>query len=231
MVKVTRAALRASKERRVRGDGEQRGQDGATLLPPGRVTRWAADLCDRRLCCSSERISRIIVLLTPRRTAAGARRATHGTFTTGCYGGEGFYIRTGTDYPFNRTEAWAPTIWAFKLMALKGEMPRSFEQIEHKNDAYLAGFSRSARTKADRSGRRTCRRTGGRRWICRTGRPNTPPTCFAKRSARLDGRGHVEYRRGQTQTGSAAWFVAYRRPALSFSQPLDRLCGREVGLP
>ena len=139
MVKVTRAALRASKERRVRGDGEQRGQDGATLLPPGRVTRWAADLCDRRLCCSSERISRIIVLLTPRRTAAGARRATHGTFTTGCYGGEGFYIRTGTDYPFNRTEAWAPTIWAFQLMALKGEMPRSFEQIEHKNDAYLAG--------------------------------------------------------------------------------------------
>jgi hypothetical protein len=60
--------------------------------------------------------------------------------TREAYGGEGFLIRTGTDYPFSRTEVWAPTLWAFQLMALKGRMPQSFEQIEHKNDAYLAGF-------------------------------------------------------------------------------------------
>lgn len=56
------------------------------------------------------------------------------------YGGEGFEIHPGTEYPFNRTEVWAPTIWAFQLMALHGDMPQSYEQIEHKSDVFLAGF-------------------------------------------------------------------------------------------
>ena len=49
-----------------------------------RVTLWATDICGRRLCRSSEEITRIAILLTPRRTTAGARRAFHGTFDTGC---------------------------------------------------------------------------------------------------------------------------------------------------
>ena len=49
-----------------------------------RVTRWAPDVCGRRLCRSSEEITRIAILLTPRRATAGARRAFHGTFTTDC---------------------------------------------------------------------------------------------------------------------------------------------------
>ena len=60
--------------------------------------------------------------------------------TREAYGGEGFPIRTGVEYPFNRTAAWAPTIWAFQQMALHREMPQSFDQIEHKNDVFLAGF-------------------------------------------------------------------------------------------
>ena len=50
-----------------------------------RVTLWATDICGRRLCRSSEEITRIAILLTPRRATAGARRAFHGTFTTGCW--------------------------------------------------------------------------------------------------------------------------------------------------
>ena len=49
-----------------------------------RVTLRATDVCGRRLCRSSEEIIRIAILLTPRRTTTGARRAFHGTLTTGC---------------------------------------------------------------------------------------------------------------------------------------------------
>jgi len=51
-----------------------------------RVTRRAAGICDHQHCSSLERISRIIVLLTPRRTAAGARCAAHGTPTPAASG-------------------------------------------------------------------------------------------------------------------------------------------------
>ncbi|MFC1574156.1 Gfo/Idh/MocA family oxidoreductase, partial [Candidatus Latescibacterota bacterium] len=37
--------------------------------------------------------------------------------TPQAYGGESFPIYTGTGYPFNKTEIWAPTIWAFQNMA------------------------------------------------------------------------------------------------------------------
>ena len=56
------------------------------------------------------------------------------------YGGKGFRIHTGTGYPFNRTEIWAPPMWAFQQMALHGEMPQTFEQIAHKNNVFLAGW-------------------------------------------------------------------------------------------
>ena len=51
-----------------------------------------------------------------------------------------FAIRPGSGPPYDRTELWAPTIWAFQRMALHGEMPQTFDQILHKNDAFLAGW-------------------------------------------------------------------------------------------
>ena len=60
--------------------------------------------------------------------------------TPEAYGGQDFNIYTGTDYPFNKTEIWAPTIWAFQKMALYGEMPQTFEQIFHKTNVFLAGW-------------------------------------------------------------------------------------------
>ena len=56
------------------------------------------------------------------------------------YGGESFRIRTGTGFPFNKTEVWATPIWAFHNMALHGEMPQTFEQIYHKTQVFLAGW-------------------------------------------------------------------------------------------
>jgi len=56
------------------------------------------------------------------------------------YGGENFPIRTGTGYPFNKTEIWAPTIWAFQRMALYGEMPQTYDEILHKTNVFLAGW-------------------------------------------------------------------------------------------
>ena len=53
-------------------------------------TLWATDICSRRLCRSlflrEEEITQTAILLASRRAAAGARRAFHGTFTTGCKG-------------------------------------------------------------------------------------------------------------------------------------------------
>jgi len=60
--------------------------------------------------------------------------------TPEAYGGESFPIRTGTGYPFNKTEIWAPTIWAFQNMALYGEMPQTFDEIYHKTAVFLAGW-------------------------------------------------------------------------------------------
>ncbi|HZT28764.1 MAG TPA: Gfo/Idh/MocA family oxidoreductase [Bryobacteraceae bacterium] len=56
------------------------------------------------------------------------------------YGGKDFLIQTGTGYPFNRTEIWAPPVWVYQYMALYGEMPQSFEQILHKTNVFLAGW-------------------------------------------------------------------------------------------
>ena len=56
------------------------------------------------------------------------------------YGGKGFVIHRGTDYPFDKTEIWAPTIWAFQKMAFYGNMLQTFEQIYHKNNVFLAGW-------------------------------------------------------------------------------------------
>ena len=56
------------------------------------------------------------------------------------YGGESFNIHRGTGYPFNKTEIWAPTIWAFQKMALYGDMPQTLDQIYHKTNIFLAGW-------------------------------------------------------------------------------------------
>ncbi len=56
------------------------------------------------------------------------------------YGGEAFLIRTGTGFPYNQTEVWAPTLWAFEYMARHREMPQTLEQIEHKTAVFLAGW-------------------------------------------------------------------------------------------
>jgi hypothetical protein len=56
------------------------------------------------------------------------------------YGGKDFDVHTGTDYPFNKTEIWAPTVWAFQKMAMFGEMPQTLDDIYHKTNAFLAGW-------------------------------------------------------------------------------------------
>ena len=60
--------------------------------------------------------------------------------TPEAYGGEDFKIYQGTGYPFDRTEVWAPMIWAFQKMALYGTMPQTFDQILHKTNVFLAGW-------------------------------------------------------------------------------------------
>jgi len=56
------------------------------------------------------------------------------------YGGRDFLIQPGKEYPFDKTEVWAPTIWAFQSMAMNGAMPQSFEQIHQKTNVFLAGW-------------------------------------------------------------------------------------------
>ncbi|HYM10708.1 MAG TPA: Gfo/Idh/MocA family oxidoreductase [Bryobacterales bacterium] len=60
------------------------------------------------------------------------------------YGGKNFLIRTGVEFPFNKTEVWAPTIWAFQNMAMNqampAAMPQTYDQILHKTNVFLAGF-------------------------------------------------------------------------------------------
>jgi hypothetical protein len=56
------------------------------------------------------------------------------------YGGRSFSVQTGTGFPFDKTEIWAPTLWAYEKMARFGEMPQTFDEIRHKNNAFLAGW-------------------------------------------------------------------------------------------
>ena len=52
-----------------------------------------------------------------------------------------FGIRPGSSgYPYNKTELWAPTLWAYERMARSGEMPQSFDQLMHKNNIFMAGW-------------------------------------------------------------------------------------------
>jgi predicted dehydrogenase len=60
--------------------------------------------------------------------------------TPEAYGGKTFDIHTGTGFPYDKTEIWAPTVWAFERMARQGVMPQTFEQLLHRNNTYLAGF-------------------------------------------------------------------------------------------
>ena len=54
--------------------------------------------------------------------------------------GRDFSLATGTGIPYSTREFWAPTIWAFEQMARTGKMPQSYDQILHKNRAYMAGW-------------------------------------------------------------------------------------------
>src|SRR5207302_9059116 len=56
------------------------------------------------------------------------------------YGGKAFDIQSGTGFPFNVTEAWAPTIWAYQRMAMYREMPESFDSILQKTRVFLGGW-------------------------------------------------------------------------------------------
>ena len=51
-----------------------------------------------------------------------------------------FAIEPGTAYPFNKTQVWAPTLWAFEHMAKSGRMPQSLDQLLEKNNVFLAGW-------------------------------------------------------------------------------------------
>src|SRR5262249_15578632 len=56
------------------------------------------------------------------------------------YGGKSFEIQNGTGFPFNVTECWAPTIWAYQRMCIYREMPESLESIVEKTRVFLAGW-------------------------------------------------------------------------------------------
>ena len=56
------------------------------------------------------------------------------------YGGKAFDIQRGTGFPFNVTEIWAPTIWAYQRMAMYREAPESFDSILQKTRVFLAGW-------------------------------------------------------------------------------------------
>lgn len=56
------------------------------------------------------------------------------------YGGKSFVIHPGTEYPYNKTEVWAPTLWAFQHMGVTGVMPQSFDEIYRKTNVFLAGW-------------------------------------------------------------------------------------------
>jgi hypothetical protein len=51
-----------------------------------------------------------------------------------------FAIVPGNGYPFNKTQVWAPTLWAFEHMARRRQMPQSLDQILDKNNIFLAGW-------------------------------------------------------------------------------------------
>jgi predicted dehydrogenase len=55
--------------------------------------------------------------------------------------GKRFEIVGGTGFPFNVTEAWAPTIWAYQRMAIYQDMPQSFDSILEKTRVFLAGWT------------------------------------------------------------------------------------------
>ena len=56
------------------------------------------------------------------------------------YGGKQFDIQPGVGFPFDKTEAWAPTIWAYQRMAMYNEMPQTFESLWDKTRAFMAGW-------------------------------------------------------------------------------------------
>ena len=60
--------------------------------------------------------------------------------TDGEYGGKGFEIEAGAGYPYNKTELWAPTLWAYEAMARGGDVPQTTEQILHKHKVFMAGW-------------------------------------------------------------------------------------------
>lgn len=60
--------------------------------------------------------------------------------TPGDDGGKQFVIHGGTGYPFTKSEAWAPTIWAYERMAVYKEMPQSFDSLWEKMRVYMAGW-------------------------------------------------------------------------------------------
>ena len=51
-----------------------------------------------------------------------------------------FAVEPGNGYPFNKTQVWAPTLWAFEHMARSRQMPQSLDQILDKNNIFLAGW-------------------------------------------------------------------------------------------
>ena len=70
----------------------------------------------------------------------GATLATIRIHAPGEYGGKGFRLEPGTGYPYNKTELWAPTLWAYEAMARGDGMPQTFDQLLHKHKVFMAGF-------------------------------------------------------------------------------------------
>jgi hypothetical protein len=56
------------------------------------------------------------------------------------YGGKQFNIQAGAGFPFDKTEAWAPTIWAYQRMAMYKDMPQTFDSLWDKTRAFMAGW-------------------------------------------------------------------------------------------
>jgi len=61
------------------------------------------------------------------RSAKGKAWGTLQIHTPDEYGGKQFDIQPGAGFPFDKTEAWAPAIWAYQRMAMYKEMPQTFD--------------------------------------------------------------------------------------------------------
>ena len=55
-------------------------------------------------------------------------------------GSRDFQIHLGTGTPYNNTVLWTPTLWAFHNMAVNKRPTQTLDQVQQKNQAFMAGW-------------------------------------------------------------------------------------------